>query len=83
VSVLGQQILDYIKTYIHQHGYAPTIREIAERFNTATSNAWRHVGKLARAGKIVKTRRQARSIRLPAEDPAGNVSRETSINPEG
>jgi SOS-response transcriptional repressor LexA len=73
VSIASTTVLDYIRSYIGQHGYGPTIREVAARFDTATSNAHRHVEKLARQGKIVRTRNRARSIRLPA----AQVSQET------
>jgi SOS-response transcriptional repressor LexA len=65
-------VLRFIKSYIHRHGYGPTIREIAEGVGCAPSNAHRHVTKLAQAGKIRKRWHVARSIRLPDD-----VSRET------
>lgn len=85
MNITAQRIYDYIRTYIAQYGYGPTIREIAERVNTAPSNAHRHLEKLARAGKIVRRRHVARSIRLPAPlaqngrgaGGEGPVSRET------
>ena len=68
------RVLEFIKTYIAQHTYGPTIREIAAGVGTAPSNAQRHVVKLAQAGQIVKRWHHARSIRLPtplAQDGRG------------
>jgi SOS-response transcriptional repressor LexA len=67
-------ILRFITTYIGRNGYGPTVREIAAGVGTVPSNVQRHVVALARAGKIVKRWRRARSIRLPAKGTSAKDS---------
>lgn len=58
-----EQIMTFIKDYMEEHGYAPTLSEIGEGVGIASPNAVRgHLDKLRDAGKIDMTPRIARSI---------------------
>jgi SOS-response transcriptional repressor LexA len=63
-----QRILDYITTYIEQHGASPSIREVAAGARCSVSNTYRHVCKLAQAGKITRAPHRARSIKLVPQE---------------
>ena len=38
-----KEVLDFISSFIEQHAYPPTIREIAERFSISVKGAYDHV----------------------------------------
>ena len=58
-------IYNFIETYIHRHGYAPTLREIAHGTNTSTISLVRyHLDKLQDAGLIRRRRYAARALTL-------------------
>lgn len=47
------KILEFIVSYIKQHGYSPTVREIGQGVNLkSTSSVHRHLQKLLQEGKI-------------------------------
>lgn len=57
------KVLDWIKRYIGNHGFAPTRSEIAEAMGFSSTNAAEeHLQALARKGAIRITPRVARSI---------------------
>jgi SOS-response transcriptional repressor LexA len=49
-----QLALDFIADYIAEHGWAPTVREIAAALETDVSTAHGHIRILAEDGRIVK-----------------------------
>jgi len=49
-----QLALDFISAYIAQHGWAPTVREIAAALEVDVSTAHVHIRNLAETGAIVK-----------------------------
>lgn len=60
-----EAILAFVKTYIAEEGYSPSIAEICEAVDVVSPNAVRnHLHKLADEGKIAITPRVARSIRV-------------------
>ena len=62
------QVLSYIREYAAERGFAPTIREIAERFGLRSTNAVAdHLRALERKGAIERDPRSARGIRLREE----------------
>jgi sulfur relay (sulfurtransferase) DsrC/TusE family protein len=69
----GAQVLAFIKDFVGQHGYSPTVREIVVGVGLSSSsmaNYW--LGRLERDGRIRRTSRVARSIVLveaPVEVP--------------
>ena len=62
-----KQILDFIITYIQQHGYSPTIQEIGDAVGFKSKNTtWHHVQNMFRQG-IIETDHPVspRAIRVP------------------
>lgn len=61
-------ILQYIKNYINDNGWAPSVREISASVNaTSTGTANYHLGHLDAQGYIVRKARTARAIRITQE----------------
>lgn len=56
------RILDCIRAYRDEHGYAPGIRDIGERLGLALHGVHQHLGRLERKGVIRRTPGVARSI---------------------
>lgn len=54
-------ILDYITEYRHQHGYAPSVGEIAAEIGSVRSNAHYHLLALVKEGRLAYTPHVARS----------------------
>lgn len=54
-------IWDYIYDYRLQHGYAPSITEIARETGTARSNVHHHLTKLQKEGRLTFSPHIARS----------------------
>lgn len=65
-----QAVYGYIRVYLHQWGYAPSIREIARECYMSTANVYRYLDWLEARGYITRQSGVARSIRL-VEDVAG------------
>ena len=60
-----QAILDFVRQYLAEHGFPPTLREIGEALGLANVSAVRgHLAALEKKGYIVKNPDKARSIRL-------------------
>ncbi len=57
-----KQILEFINSYSRKRGFAPSIPEIAKRFNLAISTIHQHLAELEVAGYLKKERGQPRSI---------------------
>lgn len=59
-----KQVFDYIKVFTSEHGYAPTLEEIQEKFDfKSISTAHYHVKKLQDAGYLDKDERRSRSLK--------------------
>ena len=59
-------VLAYITTYIYNHGYPPSIREIAEGAGiSSTSQVHKRLEALERCGLLKVTKGIARGISLP------------------
>ncbi len=59
-----EQILQFIRNYIREHGWSPSIREIGKAFHIASTNGIaRHLQAIERKGHIVRGR-GSRMIRL-------------------
>ena len=59
-----KQILDYIKKYIKQHDYSPSIPEIAKHFKLALSTVHQHIEELKQNRYLDKTDNQPRTIQI-------------------
>ncbi len=68
-----KQILDYLQSYIVEHGYAPSFEEIAERFTfPSLATVHEHLTNLERKGYIRRSHNESRSIELvPMPGQAG------------
>ncbi len=63
-----KEILDYLKEYIHENGYSPSLQEIKTRFKlSAISTVHEHLQNLRKKGYITKEINQARGINLRAK----------------
>lgn len=69
MSEIKKRILEFIKDYHAQHGYAPTIREIGNGVGLlSTSTVHSHVDWLIEVGKLETDHpRSPRALRLPKE----------------
>ena len=62
---IEMKMLDMIKSYIKEHGYSPTVREIAEILDIkSTSTAQKHLNMLEKEGYITKMDSAPRTIRV-------------------
>ncbi|ABR31038.1 LexA family transcriptional regulator [Thermosipho melanesiensis] len=59
-----QKVLDFIKNYIQQNGYSPSIRDIAKHFKLTPRGAHIHVIALEKKGYITRNPKNSRSISL-------------------
>ena len=72
-------VLAFIKTYINQHNYPPTIREIADEFNISVKGAHDHVSALKKKNAITSDKR-SRTIGLTKnEEPEISIIVEVPI----
>lgn len=63
------EVLEYLKTYIDQNGYAPCVRDVCVALNLkSTSTAHAHLSKLERKGYITKDPSKPRTIIICAEN---------------
>jgi repressor LexA len=60
-----QQVLSFIRDFMARESFAPTAREIADRFGIAVKNAYYHLDLLDRKGHIRRTPNQHRRIDFP------------------
>jgi repressor LexA len=60
-----KQLLDYLRGYIHEHGYAPTLEEIGRHFSLASlATVHKHLQNLERKGVIRRLPNQSRALEL-------------------
>lgn len=59
-----RQILDYIKEFVEDHSFPPTIREISERFEISVKGAYDHVKALERKSAIRCNTNRSRAIEV-------------------
>ena len=60
-----KDILDYVKDFLHRHGYSPTLEEIANHFSLASLNGvYKHLRALEERGFIRRLPNQSRSIQV-------------------
>lgn len=70
-------ILEYLQKYIKDHGYAPTLSEIAKAFSLSSlATVHEHLAFLEEAGFIKRDRNNARGIELidPEHDEAADAT---------
>jgi repressor LexA len=66
-----KEILDHIRGFITEHGYAPSFEEIARAFGySSLATVHEHLSNLERKGYIRKSFNESRSIEMVPESPA-------------
>jgi len=70
-----KQILDFIESYIKQHGYAPSFEEMAAHFSfNSLATVHEHLTNLERKGYIRRAHKESRAIELvPQPGHAGAI----------
>ena len=66
LSARQHQVLETIADYWTAYGYAPTVRDVARLVGLATSAAAYQIGELESAGRITRTPRIPRSMKVVA-----------------
>ena len=62
----SNDIYDFIRDFIGEHGYSPTLREIAVACYMSTTTVVRYLDKLCADGRISRELQKPRSIALLA-----------------
>src|SRR3989338_2790490 len=57
-----KRVLEFINSYSRKRGFAPSIPEIAKRFNLAISTVHQHLAELEASGYLEREKNQPRSI---------------------
>ena len=60
------QVLEFIRSYKSETGYAPSVRDIGQHFGLAPATVHDHLKALDRKGYIAKKANQSRSLSLTA-----------------
>ncbi len=63
-SEITGEVYAFVERYIEEHGYAPSLREIAAGCYLGTSSVLRHLDKLEALGWIAREPGRARSLTL-------------------
>lgn len=58
------EVLNFVRSYVQEHEYSPSVRDVAEHFGMVPSGAKGHLDALEGKGAIVRTPGIARSIRV-------------------
>ncbi len=65
-----KEVLDFVKIYSKDRGYAPSLEEIQKKFKMASvSTAHFYISKLKKAGYLEKIKNKARAISIPEKEP--------------
>ena len=84
ISAKQQKVLDYIRSFMKEHGYPPAVRDICQGLNLkSTSTAHGYLARLEKQGYIRRDPSKTRAIELiendaadpraPAEIPGGGM----------
>src|ERR687893_1674829 len=69
-----REILDYLNEFIAQHGYAPSLEEIGERFSLSSlATVHKHLTNLQEKGFIKRAWNRSRSVELMPSRGAGRA----------
>jgi repressor LexA len=72
-----RQIFDFLTSYVEQHGYPPTVREIGEAVGLASpSTVHAHLANLERAGLIKRDPTKPRALELVERQRAQAAERD-------
>lgn len=61
------KILSLIRDYQHQHGYSPTMQELADELGITKVTVFEHVAVLEKKGLLRRARHRARSLELSSQ----------------
>lgn len=76
-------LLSFIESFIAEHGYSPSYREIMAGCNyTSVATVALHVNSLIKRGHLVKRGRSARSLELASPNPAAGDPNSEESNGE-
>jgi repressor LexA len=71
----AERILEYIRETIHERGYPPSVREIAEAVGLASTSAvHHHLTKLEKDGRLQKEATRSRALTIPGSHGARVVN---------
>jgi DNA-binding transcriptional regulator YhcF (GntR family) len=59
-----EMLVAAIRSFVKEHGFAPTVRELAEILGWGHGTTQRALGELARSGQVERRERTARGIRI-------------------
>jgi len=59
-----QAVLDFIKAYIEEHGYAPSLADVSAYFGVSVNGALCFVVALEKKGKIKRTQKISRGLAI-------------------
>ena len=69
-----KQIYDYVRDFIQQNGYSPSLQEIGQNFNlSAVATVHKHVSNLVEKGLLRRGRNQNRSLEVAGSGPPVGV----------
>lgn len=78
LTVRQEQVLDCIREYIRERGYAPTLSEIGQRMGIHSTNGVNdHLRALEKKGRIVRDFKRARALRIIELIPEPTAPAET------
>ena len=66
-------ILDFINSYVEEHQFPPSVREIGKRFGIYPATVQDHISALERKGYLQKKRFQSRALSVSAPSRPGGV----------
>jgi repressor LexA len=76
VTERQRAILDYLREFVDEHGYPPTVREIGEAVGLRSpSTVHAHLAQLERAGLLRRDPTKPRALELAGRTPAADVHR--------
>src|SRR5262249_54202387 len=72
VTKRQKEMLDFLREYIDEHGYAPTLEEIGRHFSLGSlATVHKHLQNLERKGLIRRLANRSRALEVTGADGAG------------
>lgn len=63
-----KKLLDFINSYTHKHGFAPSIPELAKHFKIAVSTVHQHLEELKAGGYLKKEKNKIRGVEVSTSE---------------
>lgn len=64
ITSVEQETLDFIRKFIAEHGYAPSVKDMCGEFKVTSTAVLGRLNRLERKGFIMRSTRLARAIRV-------------------